>query len=120
MIRSRTAGFDVSRLRASHRRDLQKDHAERPFCFITVVTDSISVCSAWFRAPSDLFIAANKPTAKVIVDGGVERCRVLPIGFPVSPQFALERPAPLEVPTKDERRKLFSSSTRENEGGPLD
>lgn len=87
--------------------EIYKDHAERPFRFITVVTDSISVCSAWFRAPSDLFIAANKPTAKVIVDGGVERGRVLPLGFPVSPQFALEQPAPLGVPAKDHRRKLL-------------
>jgi len=87
--------------------EIYKDHAERPFRFITVVTDSISVCSAWFRAPSDLFIAANKPTAKVIVDGGVPRHQVLPLGFPVSPQFALEQPAPLAVPTKDQRRKLL-------------
>src|SRR3954447_23511887 len=41
------------------------DHDERPFRFITVVTDSISVCSAWFRAPSDIFVVANEPTAKV-------------------------------------------------------
>jgi len=87
--------------------DIYKDHAERPFRFITIVTDSISVCSAWFRAPSDLLIAANEPTAKVIVAGGVERSRVLPLGFPVSPQFALERPAPLPPPRKDEARKIL-------------
>lgn len=42
--------------------DLYRGHAERPFRFITVVTDSISVCSAWYRAPSDLFVVANEPT----------------------------------------------------------
>ena len=28
--------------------DIFREHAERPFRFITVVTDSISVCSAWY------------------------------------------------------------------------
>jgi len=87
--------------------EIYKDHAERPFRFITVVTDSISVCSAWFRAPSDIFIAANKPTAKVIVDGGVPKHQVLPLGFPVSPQFALEEAMPLDPPLKDAHRKLL-------------
>jgi processive 1,2-diacylglycerol beta-glucosyltransferase len=87
--------------------DIYQEHAERPFRFITVVTDSISVCSAWYRAPSDLFVAANEPTAKVIVQGGVERSRVLPVGFPVSPQFALERPAALVPPRNGERRKVL-------------
>lgn len=87
--------------------DIYKEHAERPFRFLTVVTDSISVCSAWYRAHSDLLIAANEPTAKVIVDGGVERNRVLPLGFPVSPQFALERPAAPVPPRKGERRKVL-------------
>jgi UDP-N-acetylglucosamine:LPS N-acetylglucosamine transferase len=98
--------------------EIYKDHAERPFRFITVVTDSISVCSAWFRAPSDLFIAANKPTAKVIVDGGVPRHQVLPLGFPVSPQFALEKPAALELPTKEARRRLlFIINTGKSKAG---
>ena len=87
--------------------DIYKDHAERPFRLVTVVTDSISVCSAWYRAHSDLLIAANEPTAKVIVDGGVDRGRVLPLGFPVSPQFALERPADPVPPRKGERRKVL-------------
>ena len=46
--------------------DIFREHAERPFRFITVVTDSISICSAWYRAPSDLFVVANAPTAKVL------------------------------------------------------
>jgi hypothetical protein len=43
--------------------DLYREHNQRPFPLITVVTDSISVCSAWFRAPSDIFVVANEPTA---------------------------------------------------------
>ena len=58
------------------------EHAERPFRFITVVTDSISVCSAWYRAPSDLFVVANEPTAKVLHEAGIpvhrRKCRASP------------------------------------------
>ena len=100
--------------------DIYKDHAERPFRFITVVTDSISVCSAWYRAHSDLLIAANEPTAKVIRDGGVEKGRVLPLGFPVSPQFALERPAAPLPPRQGERRKvLFIINTGKKKCGKV-
>jgi UDP-N-acetylglucosamine:LPS N-acetylglucosamine transferase len=87
--------------------DIYREHAEIPFRFITIVTDSISVCSAWFRAPSDLFIAANEPTAKVLVQGGVDSGRVLPLGFPVSPHFAIDRPAAPPPPGKGERRKVL-------------
>lgn len=71
--------------------DIYRGHAERPFRFITVVTDSISVCSAWYRAPSDIFIVANEPTAKVLLDAGVAAKQVRPLGFPVSPIFAREQ-----------------------------
>lgn len=64
------------------------DHDERPFRFITVVTDSISVCSAWFRAPSDIFVVANEPTAKVLIAAGVPSSKVKALGFPCSPVFA--------------------------------
>src|SRR5688572_8611948 len=69
-------------------RDLYKDHAERPFRLITVVTDSISVNSLWFRAPSDFFCVANDLTADVLVKGGVRQDIIRAFGFPVSPQFA--------------------------------
>ena len=45
---------------------IYQDHHERPFRFITVITDSISVNSAWFRAPSDYFCVANDATAEVL------------------------------------------------------
>ena len=47
-------------------RQLYRDHAERPFRFITVITDSISVNSAWYRAPSDFFCVPNEATADVL------------------------------------------------------
>src|ERR1041384_6062470 len=68
--------------------ELFRDHAERPFRFITIVTDSITVNSAWFRAPSDLFCVPNEETAKVLREGGVPAEKIRTLGFPVSPVFA--------------------------------
>jgi UDP-N-acetylglucosamine:LPS N-acetylglucosamine transferase len=87
--------------------DIFREHAERPFRFITVVTDSISVCSAWYRAPSDLFVVANEPTANVLIEAGVPKHRLKALGFPVSPVFAQERPAPLAAPRHGDRRKVL-------------
>lgn len=87
--------------------DIFRDHAERPFRFLTIVTDSISVCSAWYRAPSDLFLVANEPTAKVLLEAGVERQRIKALGFPVSPLFAQEQPTALPAPRGNERRKVL-------------
>jgi len=87
--------------------DIYQGHAERPFRFITVVTDSISVCSAWYRAASDLFVVANEPTAKVLVDAGVSASRVKALGFPVSPIFAREQPTPPTLPRHSERYKVL-------------
>ncbi len=76
--------------------DIYREHAERPFRLITVITDSISICSAWYRALSDLFIVANAPTAAVLLREGIPADRIETLGFPVSPLFARERldPAP--------------------------
>jgi UDP-N-acetylglucosamine:LPS N-acetylglucosamine transferase/histidinol phosphatase-like PHP family hydrolase len=87
--------------------DIYRDHAERPFRFITVVTDSISVCSAWYRAASDLFVVANEPTAEVLVQNGVPRDRVRALGFPVSPLFAGERREEAAPPEDGNRRKVL-------------
>jgi UDP-N-acetylglucosamine:LPS N-acetylglucosamine transferase len=87
--------------------DIFRDYAERPFRFITVVTDSISVCSVWYRAPSDLFVVANEPTADVLVEAGIPKHRLKALGFPVSPVFAQERPTPLAAPRHGARRKVL-------------
>ncbi len=71
-------------------RELYKDHAERPFRFVTVITDSISVNSIWFKAPSDCYCVANEPTAEVLRKAGVAPSQVKTLGFPVSPIFVDE------------------------------
>jgi processive 1,2-diacylglycerol beta-glucosyltransferase len=69
-------------------RQIYRDHVARPFCFITVVTDSITVNSAWFKAESDFFVVANEATAEVMRRAGVADQKIKPLGFPVSRDFS--------------------------------
>ena len=97
---------------------IYREHAERPFRLITVITDSISVCSAWYRAPSDRFVVANAPTAAVLVGAGIPPDRVETLGFPVSPLFAQEPVEP--VPAKhhwDRRKVLYVINTGKAKAG---
>ncbi|MEI9962619.1 MAG: hypothetical protein WDM76_16335 [Limisphaerales bacterium] len=86
-------------------------HQERPFRFITVVTDSITVNSAWFRAPSDYFCVANDETAEVLKKGGVAEKQIKFSVFPsvrYSPiQIWRKHPCPLDA----SRVACFTSST---------
>src|SRR5262245_28766643 len=70
----------------------------RPFRLITVITDSISVCSAWYGASSDFFVVADEPTAEVLRRAGIAGEQIKTLGFPVSPLFAQERSCPLARP----------------------
>src|SRR5215475_12126304 len=76
---------------------------ERPFRLITVITDSISVCAAWFYSPSDIFVVADEATASVLREKGVSAERIKPLGFPVSPLFARGPEVPLTIPGNGER-----------------
>lgn len=67
---------------------LYRDHSERPFRLVSVVTDSITANSIWWRAPSDAWIVSNEATAEVLRAGGVPADKVKALGFPVSPRFA--------------------------------
>jgi UDP-N-acetylglucosamine:LPS N-acetylglucosamine transferase/predicted metal-dependent phosphoesterase TrpH len=85
-------------------REIYRDHSERPFRFITVVTDSISVNSSWFRAPSDWYCVPNEATAGVLRQNGVPADKIKAFGFPVNPLFA---------------EKHHESLAPPEEGGPL-
>jgi len=65
---------------------------ERPFAFHTVVTDSITVNSIWYRCQSDTFLVPNDETAAVMSERGVPAARLRVLGFPVPPRFARDRP----------------------------
>jgi processive 1,2-diacylglycerol beta-glucosyltransferase len=91
---------------------------ERPFRFITVVTDSITVNSAWYRAPSDIFCVANDETAEVLKKNGVPSKRIKALGFPVSPVFADSILPELPAPVGDEpRRVLYIINTGKKKAG---
>jgi UDP-N-acetylglucosamine:LPS N-acetylglucosamine transferase len=87
--------------------ELYRDYAERPFTFITVVTDAITVNSAWHTAPSDLYCVANEPTAEVMKKAGVPAEKIRALGFPVSLLFTEEPAVPLRLPVGDEPRKIL-------------
>jgi UDP-N-acetylglucosamine:LPS N-acetylglucosamine transferase len=80
---------------------------ERSFRFITVITDSISVCAAWFHAPSDIFVVADEPTASVLREKGAPAERIKPLGFPVSPLFARGPEIALANPGNSEGPKIL-------------
>jgi processive 1,2-diacylglycerol beta-glucosyltransferase len=64
----------------------------RPFRQFTIVTDSITVNSAWHRCETDLFFVPNADTAAVMKAAGVSEDKLCVLGFPVPPLFAQERP----------------------------
>jgi len=71
---------------------------QRPFAFHTVVTDSITVNSIWYRCQSDTFLVPNEETAAVMIQAGVPATRLRVLGFPVPPRFARDRPERPAVP----------------------
>jgi UDP-N-acetylglucosamine:LPS N-acetylglucosamine transferase len=90
---------------------------ERPFKFITIVTDSITINSAWFRAPSDYFCVANDASADVLIKGGVAQKNIQTLGFPVNPIFA-DNTIELPQPVGDEpRRVLYIINTGKKKAG---
>ncbi len=93
------------------------NYHERPFRFITIVTDSISINTAWFRAPADYFCVANDATADVLMKGGVAENQIKVLGFPVSPIFT-DNTNELPQPIADEpRRILYVINTGKKKAG---
>lgn len=72
----------------------------RPFAYVTVVTDSLTINSIWWRCSSDYFLVPNEPTAKSIEDGGVPREKIRVTGFPVPILFSSQQ-SPCENPPSD-------------------
>ena len=105
---------------ASVIQELYRDNHERPFKFITVVTDSITVSSAWHRSPSDLYCVANEATAAVLRNGGVPEAKIKALGFPVSHLFTETSTIPLEAPEPGElRRLLYVINTGKKKAGKV-
>lgn len=76
---------------------LYHDHCERPFRFVTIITDARSVHSLWYRARSDRFVVCDAATAEVLQQAGVEKESIAALGFPVSPLFGV---TPKDLPER--------------------
>lgn len=97
---------------------LYQDHCERPFRFITIVTDARSVNSLWYRSGSDKFVVCDDATAQVLRKVGVEKDAIAALGFPVSPQFALTPANPPQRPSLGQRlRVLYVINTGQKKCG---
>lgn len=79
----------------------------RPFAYVTVVTDSLTINSIWWRCSSDYFLVPNEPTAKSIEDGGVSREKIRVTGFPVPIVFSSPLPACENPPADGLWRVLY-------------
>ena len=80
----------------------------KDFPRITVVTDSISINSIWYRYQNNCYLVPNQDTADAMETLGVPNAMLHVTGFPVSPRFAdplPERPA-VDDP-REGRRVLF-------------
>jgi len=76
---------------------LYRRRLKRPFRTVTIVTDSLTVNGAWYRAHSDFFLTANEATTGVMVRAGVPAVKIKTPGFPVPRIFAQQnvaRPVP--------------------------
>ncbi len=60
----------------------------RPVRLVTVVTDSITINSVWYRPRTDFFLVPNEPTARVMREAGVEAAKIRVTGFPVPLLFS--------------------------------
>lgn len=87
--------------------EIHREGGDRKFALLTVVTDSLSINSVWFRAPSDAFLVANPATAAVLRRGGVDPARVRVTGFPVSARFAELDPSARADPASARPRVLY-------------
>jgi processive 1,2-diacylglycerol beta-glucosyltransferase len=67
--------------------EIHRDGRPRNFSHITLVTDSISVNSLWYRCASDIFIVANEETAEVLRQAHVPEAKIRVLGFPVQLEF---------------------------------
>jgi processive 1,2-diacylglycerol beta-glucosyltransferase len=82
---------------------------DKTFAHLTVVTDSITVNSIWFRASSDFYLVANDATADVLKRNNVPEERIRVFGFPVTHRFAelrgeVDRRPP---PSKQQGRRVL-------------
>jgi processive 1,2-diacylglycerol beta-glucosyltransferase len=87
---------------------LVSEGMKKTFFHATLVTDSISINSIWFRATSDVFIVPNEDTAAAMINSGVPAAKLQAFGFPVQLDFTLpERRQQVVDPANGEHKILY-------------
>jgi processive 1,2-diacylglycerol beta-glucosyltransferase len=79
----------------------------RDFARITVVTDSISINSIWYRFGNPCYLVPNQDTADAMVKLGVAGEKLHVTGFPVSPRFADPLPPRPAVNDPNDGRRVL-------------
>jgi len=72
----------------------------------TVVTDSITINSVWYRCHSDWFLLTNEQTESVMVNAGVPKEKLKVTGFPV-PEFFARQADQKSPPSEGERWRVL-------------
>lgn len=80
---------------------------KRAFRTVTVITDSLTVNSAWHTAHADAFVVTNPATADVLISRGIPAKKVHPLGFPVPSIFTQLARNPKSVPGPGESWKIL-------------
>jgi processive 1,2-diacylglycerol beta-glucosyltransferase len=91
----------------------------KSFSQITVITDSITVNSIWYRCTSDYFLVANEDTANVLRKAGVPEPQIRIFGFPVTYRFAEMPDNRYRDGNKDPRRVLYLINSGKKEAPAL-
>jgi len=91
-----------------HAQGTPRKHAQ-----ITVITDSLTINSIWYRCFSDYFLVANEDSAQVLRDVKVAPEKIRVFGFPVTHQLASLPPAPWRAP--DPLKVLFMINSGKSE-----
>jgi processive 1,2-diacylglycerol beta-glucosyltransferase len=95
------------------------DGRRRNFSQITVITDSITVNSVWYRCMSDYFLVANDDTADVLRNAGVPEQQIRIFGFPVTYRFAEMHDDRYRNGEKGPRRILYLINSGKKEAPAL-
>lgn len=64
--------------------DLYRDHAERPFRLVSVITDTAGIQSGWLDGPSDLYCVRNDEAGADLRAHSIPSERIKVCGFPVT------------------------------------
>jgi processive 1,2-diacylglycerol beta-glucosyltransferase len=98
---------------------IYSDGRPKTFSQITVITDSITVNSIWYRCISDYFLVADEDTANVLRNAGVPEQQIRVFGFPVTYRFAEMPDNRYRNDEKGPRRVLYLVNSGKKEAPEL-